>query len=90
MIMKLNAFTAKTLKDDLFKVVQYCHDNDKDFFQHFSSMDFDSLESINGIYLSGSSAVMLITFWYHDELHDKTIPLITQDLLSWVIEHQSS
>jgi len=87
--MKLNAFTAKTLKDDLFKVVQYCHDNDKDFFQHFSSMDIESLESINAIYLAGSSSVIMFTYWYHDDLFDKTITIKTEDLLSWVIEHQS-
>lgn len=81
---------AKKLKEDLFGVVQYCHDNDKDFFQHFCSMDIEKLESINAIYLSGSSAVMMITYWYHDELIDINIPIIIQSLLEWVIEHQST
>ena len=78
---------AKVLKEDLFKVIQYCHDNDKEFFERFCSIDFKILESINSIFMSGSSSIMLITCWYHDELIDKTIPIRTQDLLEWVVEH---
>ena len=83
----MNAEQARVLKDDLFKVIQYCHDNDKEFFERFCSIDFKILESINSIFMSGSSSIMLITCWYHDELIDKTIPIRTQDLLEWVVKH---
>ena len=79
---------AQNLKKDLFEVIQYCHDNDNEFFKRFCSMNIKRLESINSIFMSGSSAIMFITYWYHDDLFDKTIPIKTQDLLEWVVEHQ--
>ena len=87
-IKMLTLESLQELKEDLFTVVQYCHDNDKDFLENFN-VDFDKVESLNAIYLAGSSSVILLTFWYHDELHDKTIPVVTQSLLEWASNHQN-
>lgn len=80
---------AAQLKSDLFNVVQYCHDNDREFLEKFVSIKFDDIESLNAIYMSGSSTVIMLSQWYHDDLYDKTIPAVTQNVLEWVVKHQN-
>ena len=82
----LNIETLQELKEDLFTVVQFCHDNDKSFLEKFCTIDYERIENLNAVYLSGSSTVMMITHWCNDELYDKTIPIVTQSLLEWIDE----
>ncbi len=86
----MNIEKLQDLKEGLSTVVQYCHDNDKDFLERFCSIGYEKIESLNAVYLSGSSGVMMITHWHHDELFDKTVPIITQQLLEWIACHQST
>lgn len=78
------------LKTDLFEIIQYCHDNEKDFLDRFVDIKADEIYSLNAIYMSGSSAVIMISHWHHDELYDKTVPVVTQRVLEWFVEHESN
>ena len=68
----------KQLKDDLFRVVQYCHDNDKDFIKQF--MINKEVSTLNGIYFSGSQCMVV----YLGGFTDTTAIIKTSLIFDWM------
>ena len=79
------------MQDCLYKVVQYCHDNEFDLMVNFIGENkANSIDEIHGVYLSGSKAK--ITYTTSSNLGElgKEIDLFipTSNLIEWVGNHQ--
>ena len=69
------------LKDDLFKAVQFCHDNYGAFIEEF--MNGVNISELEGFYFSGSQCLVKYTCRHGD---DCNCIIKTRDVFDWMIK----